>query len=139
MPPPPRRCGILLYRRPQDGETDIAAARREYAEEIGAPAPDVDYELFGEFRQTTGKLVTAFVAELSAVSSTTVTFVGSNDFDLEWPPRSGQIRQFPEMDRAGWFPLSDALDLVVKGQVGMIESLIERLGSVGLPKPGDRR
>jgi predicted NUDIX family NTP pyrophosphohydrolase len=118
---------------PQPGETDITAARREYAEEIGAPPPDVDYELFGEFRQTTGKLVTVFVAELTAASSSAVTFVGSNDFDLEWPPRSGTIRQFPEMDRAGGFPLSDALDLVVKGQVGMIESLIERLGSVGLP------
>jgi predicted NUDIX family NTP pyrophosphohydrolase len=118
---------------PQPGETDITAARREYAEEIGAPPPNVDYELFGEFRQTTGKLVTVFVAELTAASSSAVTFVGSNDFDLEWPPRSGTIRQFPEMDRAGWFPLSDALDLVVKGQVGMIESLIERLGSVGLP------
>ncbi len=117
---------------PQDGETDIAAARREYAEEIGAPAPDVDYELFGEFRQTTGKLVTVFVAELSAESSESVVFVESNDFDLEWPPRSGIIRQFPEMDRAGWFPLGDALDLVVKGQVGMMKSLMERLGSTDL-------
>jgi len=112
---------------PQPGETAIAAARREFEEEIGAPAPDVDYELFGEFRQTTGKLVTVFVTELSAESSTAVIFVGSNGFDLEWPPRSGTIRQFPEIDRAGWFPLTEALDLVVKGQVGMMQSLIERV------------
>src|ERR1700712_4506014 len=69
------------------GEEDpLAAARREFAEEIGAPAPDVPYVKLGEFRLSSGKVNTIFVGE----SDFDVESIASNTFELEWPPRSGR-------------------------------------------------
>ncbi|OUS92930.1 NUDIX domain-containing protein [Rhodococcus sp. NCIMB 12038] len=96
-----------------DGEDPYVAALREYEEEIGAPPPAVEYELLGEFRQPSRKVITVYAAE---VSEDEVAFVESNTFDLEWPPRSGKIQQFPEVDDARWFPSDVAETKLVKGQ-----------------------
>ncbi|MBC2641771.1 MULTISPECIES: NUDIX domain-containing protein [unclassified Rhodococcus (in: high G+C Gram-positive bacteria)] len=95
-----------------DGEDPFAAALREYEEEIGAPPPEVEYHLLGQFKQPSRKLITVYLAE----ATDDVTFVGSNTFELEWPPRSGKRQQFPEVDDARWFPVSVAETKLVKGQ-----------------------
>ncbi len=104
-------------------EEALHAARREFAEEIGMPAPDHEYVLLGEFRQSSGKVVTAFAAE----SDFEVAEVHSNTFPAEWPPKSGHIREFPEIDRAEWMPVADATWRLVTGQVAMLASLEERV------------
>ena len=98
-------------------EDPLAAALREFGEEIGAPAPTVGYRLLGEFRQPSGKRLTVFTGEGDA------QFVASNTFEVEWPPRSGTLREFPEVDRAGWFSVEDAGVKLVKGQLPILEAL----------------
>jgi predicted NUDIX family NTP pyrophosphohydrolase len=100
-------------------EDALVAARREFLEEIGIPSPAHDYVSLGEFRQSSGKVVTAFAAE----SDLEVAEVRSNTFPVEWPPRSGRIQEFPEVDRAEWMPVADAARRLVKGQVAILESL----------------
>jgi predicted NUDIX family NTP pyrophosphohydrolase len=102
-------------------EDALHAAQREFAEEIGIPAPDHEYVLLGEFRQSSGKVVTAFAAE----SDFEVAEVHSNTFPAEWPPKSGHIREFPEIDRAEWMPVADATWRLVTGQVAMLATLEE--------------
>ena len=102
-----------------DDEAALAAAIREFGEEIGVPAPALDYISLGEFRQSTGKIVTAFAAE----SDFEVAEVHSNTFPAEWPPRSGRIQQFPEIDRAEWTSLELARVRLVKGQVAVLDAL----------------
>jgi predicted NUDIX family NTP pyrophosphohydrolase len=106
-----------------DEEDALVAARREFAEEIGSPAPDVAYELLGEFRQSSGKVVTVFFAE----SDFQVESVVSNSFELEWPPRSRRIQLFPEIDDARWCNFTDARTKLVKGQVPMLDALETRV------------
>ncbi len=101
------------------GEDPLAAARREFEEELGMPAPDADYRLLGEFRQRSGKVVTVFAAEADLV----VDAVTSNTFPLEWPPRSGRIVEFPEIDDAQWMPLEAARTKLVVGQVPALDAL----------------
>lgn len=103
-----------------DGEDPYVAALREYEEEIGAPPPAVEYELLGEFRQPSRKVITVYAAE---VTDEEVAFVESNTFELEWPPRSGKIQQFPEVDDARWFPSDVALTKLVKGQRPIVDAL----------------
>jgi predicted NUDIX family NTP pyrophosphohydrolase len=105
-------------------ENALLAARREFAEEIGVPAPEHDYVLLGEFRQSSGKIVSAFAAE----SEFDVTEVHSNTFPVEWPPRSGRIQEFPEIDRAEWMSVADASWRLVKGQVAVIAALEALVG-----------
>jgi predicted NUDIX family NTP pyrophosphohydrolase len=104
-----------------DDESPLRAALREFAEEIGTAAPSLDYLLLGEFRQSSGKVVTAFTAE----SDFEIAEVSSNTFPVEWPPRSGRIQEFPEVDRAEWMPLADATWRLVKGQLAMLDALVE--------------
>ena len=106
-----------------DDEHPLAAAVREFEEEIGLPAPEVDYELLGEFRQSSGKVVTTFIGESDLVVETIV----SNSFALEWPPRSGRMQEFPEIDDARWFRLAEAREKLVKGQLPMLDALERRL------------
>ena len=86
------------------GEDPLAAARREFAEEIGTPAPDADYHRLGEFRQPSGKIITVFTAESDFQPERIV----SNTFTLEWPKGSGTIRSFPEIDHAEWSTEAEA-------------------------------
>jgi predicted NUDIX family NTP pyrophosphohydrolase len=105
-------------------EDSLVAARREFLEEIGARAPELDYVNLGEFRQPSGKVVTAYAAE----SDLEVAEVHSNTFPVEWPPRSGRIQEFPEVDRAEWMPLVDATRRLVKGQVAILDALATSVG-----------
>ena len=108
---------------PLDGEGDLDAALREFAEEIGTPAPPAAWTLLGEFVQPSRKVVVVFTAE----TDFSVEKVSSNLFETEWPPRSGRMRQFPEIDDARWFPLDAARDKVVKGQIAVLDALAARL------------
>lgn len=113
------------------GEDEHAAALREFEEELGVPAPpgeDPDLDL-GTVRQRAGKLVTAWARE----ADLDVTEISSNSFALEWPPRSGRMQEFPELDRAGWFPVARARGLVVSGQVALLDRLEEKLREKGQP------
>jgi predicted NUDIX family NTP pyrophosphohydrolase len=104
-------------------EAPLAAARREFAEELGQPAPDgVDYVELGSIRQRNGKLVTAWAIE----HDVDVTTIVSNTFEIEWPPRSGRRQAFPEFDRTAWFGLAAAGPKMIAGQ----DELIERLSAV---------
>ena len=104
-------------------ERALEVALREFGEEIGVPAPELDYQLLGEFRMSSGKVVTVFTAS----GDDTIAFVGSNDFELEWPPRSGRMQRFPEMDDARWASLEEASTLLVKGQLPILSALRQRL------------
>ena len=75
-------------------------------------------------RQASGKLVHVWAIEADIDPSV----VQSNSFPLEWPPRSGQVRQFPEVDRAAWFDLADARSKIHKGQVALLDEMNSKLG-----------
>jgi predicted NUDIX family NTP pyrophosphohydrolase len=144
-----RSAGILLYRRTGDelqvllvhpggpfwrkrdagawsipkGEYDAggdaeAVARREFAEELGVVLSG-RLQPLGEVRQAGGKRVTAFALE----SDLDVAAIRSNEFELEWPPRSGRIQRFPEIDRAAWFPLPLAREKIIAGQRALLDLL----------------
>lgn len=103
------------------GEDPLAAALREFAEEMGTPAPDADYRLLGEFKQPSGKLITVFAAEHDFQPERIV----SNTFPLEWPKGSGRIQQYPEIDDARWFPEPEARSKLVKGQLPVLDALVQ--------------
>jgi predicted NUDIX family NTP pyrophosphohydrolase len=106
------------------GEEPLAAARREFEEEIGSPPPNGSYAALGEVKQAGGKVVHAFVLE----SDFNLERFHSNMFEMEWPPKSSHKQEFPENDKAAWTPLSTAKHKVVKGQVPFIEELARRTG-----------
>ena len=106
-------------------EDPLQAARREFAEEIGVAAPELDYITLGEFRQSSGKVVTAFAAE----AEFEVAEVHSNTFPAEWPPKSGRKQTFPEVDRAAWFSPEDATNKILRSQRPVIEALMQYLRS----------
>jgi len=106
------------------GEDLVAAARREFAEEVGS-VPEGPLVPLGEFRQSNGKLVTVFALEAEFDPATLV----SNTFEMEWPPRSGRLQQFPEVDRAEWVGLDLARYRLHKGQRPIIDALEQQLGS----------
>jgi predicted NUDIX family NTP pyrophosphohydrolase len=101
----------------------LLAARREFAEELGHCVPAVDLLPLGELRQSSGKVLTIWAAEGDLDPTTT----RSNTFELEWPPRSGRLQSFPEIDRCAWFPVTEARIRLVRGQVPFLDRLLERL------------
>lgn len=101
-------------------EDALAAAQREFAEELGTPPPaDVPYLELGEVRQSGGKLVTAWAVEGDLDPATVV----SNTVELEWPPRSGRRQSFPEIDRADWFDLDTARRKLISAQAVFVDRL----------------
>lgn len=105
-----------------DGEDPLAAALREFEEEIGVPVPIAELADFidlGEARQSGGKIVRAWAVEGDLDPSTAV----SNTFEIEWPPRSGRLQSFPELDRVAWFDLATARSLIVEGQRPLLDRL----------------
>jgi predicted NUDIX family NTP pyrophosphohydrolase len=101
-------------------EDPEAAARRELTEELGHAAEGLLQSL-GEVKQRGGKRVLAFALEgdLDAAS------IRSNEFQLEWPPGSGRIQSYPEVDRAEWFSIADAARKILAGQLPFLDRLAE--------------
>ena len=153
-----RSAGIVLYRRPvsggtlevllvhpggplwarrdvgawsvpkgeyDEGEEPLSAARREFQEELGVAPPGAEPLDLGEIRQKSGKLVRAW----ALAGDLDVGAVLSNTFTLEWPPRSGQMREFPEIDRAEWFELAQAKERIVPAQAELLDRLRAALGA----------
>ena len=100
-------------------EDPLAVARREFEEELGSPVPADELVPLGDVRVTSGKVLTVWAAEGDLDASAT----RSNTFELEWPPRSGRVQEFPEIDRADWFGLDAARPKLVKGQVQFLDRL----------------
>jgi predicted NUDIX family NTP pyrophosphohydrolase len=152
---PVRSAGILLFRRPAgglelllvhpggpfwarkdagawsipkgehaDGEDALACARREFEEETGTVPPVGALVALGEVRQRSGKRVSAWAAEGDLDAGA----VRSNTFTVEWPPRSGRMQEFPEVDRAGWFAPDAARRALIPAQSAFVDRLLEHLG-----------
>lgn len=152
---PQRSAGVLLYRRKgggievllvhpggpfwakkdegawsipkgliEPGEVPIAVARREFAEETGA-ALEGDLVALGAFAQSRAKTIEVWAAEGDFDPAT----LKSNTFSMEWPPRSGRMQEFPEVDRAQWFGPDAARVKMLKGQRPVIDALMQRLAA----------
>jgi predicted NUDIX family NTP pyrophosphohydrolase len=108
-----------------EGADPMSTAFREFEEEIGIPPePQGGLLPLGEVRQPGGKVVTAWAYE----GNCDETSIRSNTFALEWPKGSGQMREFPEVDRAGWFGIDDARRKILKGQLPLLDRLAAILG-----------
>lgn len=107
-----------------EGEEPLAAAKREFAEEVGSPAPDGHYISLGEAKQSSGKIVHAFALQ----SDFNLEHFRSNMFEMEWPPKSGSKQELPENDKAAWTPLAVAGRKIVKGQIPLLAALADKLG-----------
>ena len=121
----------------EPGEDVEAAARREFAEELGVPAPDLPAVDLGAFRYSSGKVVHVLAVEVPAslvgspddpASADLTTRPGISTARVEWPPRSGRHLDVPEVDRAVWAPLDDARRLLVKGQQPALDALLRVTG-----------
>jgi predicted NUDIX family NTP pyrophosphohydrolase len=149
-------AGLLLYRRPgpevllvhpggpfftkkdhgmwsipkgliEDGEDHLAAAKREFTEETGC-TPHGKFLLLGSFRQSREKIIHAWAVE----GEFNPARLKSNTFELEWPPRSGRVRKFPEVDRAAWFSLEEAGRRILAGQRPLLGRLVEEIAGYPL-------
>ncbi|MEH3053028.1 MAG: NUDIX domain-containing protein [Patulibacter minatonensis] len=108
-------------------EDALGAARREWAEETSTTPPNGEYVELGEVRQKSGKRVSAWAVEAPELDPS--AFV-CNTFEMEWPPRSGRVQQFPEIDRAEWMAIEPARTRLVEGQRPLLDAL---LAAVGMP------
>ncbi|MEO6704090.1 MAG: NUDIX domain-containing protein [Jatrophihabitantaceae bacterium] len=154
--PAKRSAGILLFRRDPDlqvligrlggplwqrrtehnwsipkgeygpDEQPLAAARREFTEELGLPVPDVELADLGTVKQRGGKLVQVWAGAVEAELDLTNLTLGT--FELEWPPKSGKAQLFPELAEVAWTSIEQARQRLVAGQVDFLDRLIEQLG-----------
>ncbi|BBZ72445.1 NUDIX domain-containing protein [Mycobacterium paraseoulense] len=111
-----------------DGEDPWAAAQREFSEELGVSAPAGTRLDLGQLKQSGGKVVTAFAVH----ADLDVSDARSNTFELEWPRGSGTMREFPEVDRVGWFSVAEARVKLLKGQLDFLDRLMAHPELVGL-------
>ena len=107
------------------GEEPLEAARREFAEELGSEPPNGVPLRLKPVRQASGKVVHAWAIE----ADFDPRGLSSNTFSLEWPPRSGRIQEFPEVDRAAWFTLEAARAKILASQAGLLDQLQDLLNS----------
>ena len=107
-----------------EGEDPWPAARREFEEELGKPPPDGPRVDFAPLKQPSGKIVTAFAVRGDLDLDGTV----SNTFALEWPKGSGNVREYPEVDRVGWFSVPEARSKLLKGQRPLLDRLMDVVG-----------
>ncbi|HET9960826.1 MAG TPA: NUDIX domain-containing protein [Nitrospiraceae bacterium] len=105
------------------GEDPLAVARREFAEETGCEVAGA-FRPLASLKQPSGKLISAWAVEGEIDPAT----LKSNTFPLEWPPRSGKMQQFPEVDRGAWFDLSTAHEKIQSGQRGFLQELQALVG-----------
>jgi predicted NUDIX family NTP pyrophosphohydrolase len=153
--PPPLSAGVLLFRerdgeiqvllikpggpfwrnknagawmipkgRVEAGELPVEAALREFEEETGTRLTSIPFEL-AKVRQAGGKLVEAFAIE-GDLDAGAIT---SNDFEVEWPPRSGRMERFPECEEARWMSLAQARKLMLPSQLPLLDALEAKLKS----------
>jgi predicted NUDIX family NTP pyrophosphohydrolase len=109
------------------GEDLLAVARREFEEETGHEAPEGPSIELGDIRQKSGKRVLAWAVEGDLDPETAV----SNTFEMEWPPHSGRIREFPEIDRVAWFELGEARVKIKARQAAFLERLERTVAESG--------
>ena len=102
------------------GEDPLEAARREFLEETGFEAGGGACEPLGEITQADGKTVTAWAIEGDCAAEE----IQSNLFSMEWPPKSGKMQEFPEVDRAGWFDMKAARDKLLPAEREFLERLM---------------
>jgi predicted NUDIX family NTP pyrophosphohydrolase len=105
------------------GEGPLTVAEREFEEELGQPPPSGTRRDLGELDQSSAKRVHAWAIE----GDLDADHIVSNTFEIEWPPKSGAVVNFPEVDRAGWFTLSEARIKLLSGQVGFLDRLVVAL------------
>ena len=104
------------------GEAPLAAACREFEEELGS-RPEGDPFLLARIRQAGGKRVTAFALEAGFDPAGFTC----NEFEMEWPPRSGRMQRFPEVDQAEWFAMPAAREKILASQLPILDALEARL------------
>jgi len=105
-------------------EDPLAAAKREFEEELGTPAPDGPVKDLGEVKQKSGKIVSAW----AVAGDLDVTEITSNTVEVQWPPRSGKMLEIPEVDRAEWFGIQQAREKINAAQAELLDRLAEILG-----------
>jgi predicted NUDIX family NTP pyrophosphohydrolase len=104
----------------EEGDDPRACALREFEEELGSPLPaGTELVELGTVKQKSGKVITAYAAE----GDLDADAIRSNTFTIEWPPRSGRMQEFPEVDRAGWFSLADAREKLNAAQAELLVRL----------------
>jgi predicted NUDIX family NTP pyrophosphohydrolase len=107
----------------EEGEDPLAAARREFAEETGQRVAG-DFLPLTPVRQAGGKTVRAWLLQAEVDAER----IESNSFTMEWPPKSGRMASFPEVDRAAWFGLAEAREKILKGQRPLLDEAVRLLG-----------
>ena len=112
----------------EPGEDTRAAAAREFGEEMGSPLPDGDVLDLGTITASSSKMIAAYAVEGDLDAAAVV----SNTFEMEWPPRSGTTASFPEIDRAAWVDSATARTKLVKGQVPLVDRLVDELRGRGV-------
>jgi predicted NUDIX family NTP pyrophosphohydrolase len=105
-----------------DDEDPQEAARREFTEETGMPLRG-EMTSLGTIRQSSGKIIYAWASK----GDFDPAQLKSNTFSMEWPPKSGRTKEFPEVDQAAWFTLGQARQKIVKGQAGLLDRLVDKL------------
>jgi predicted NUDIX family NTP pyrophosphohydrolase len=117
---------------PAEEPDPVAVAEREFAEELGKEAPRHGDRLpLGELKQPSSKRIVAW----AIACDLDVSEVSSNSFEIEWPPRSGTIQSFPEVDRAEWFSLGEARAKLLRGQVPFLDRLMGVLQAKSVTHP----
>lgn len=109
---------------PEGDEDPIDTARREFAEELGIAAPTDGLVALGDVKQSGGKIVTAWAVE----TDVDLDAFAPGSFEMEWPPRSGRVQAFPEIDRIAWVTPGDARRLLIAAQTAFVDRLSEQLG-----------
>lgn len=107
----------------EPGEEPLAAALREFREELGSPPPLGEVLALGTVKNKSGKLIEAWALE----GEFELQSFKSNTFSLEWPPRSGKMRDFPEVDRVAFFDLAQAAEYIHTAEVPLLERLAAAL------------
>jgi len=113
------------------GEDELAAARREFLEETGLPAPEATAVRLAEIRQGGGKRVVCWLLE----ADLDLAGFRSNTFELEWPPRSGRTITVPECDAARYFDVDAALRKILSAQGALLREAMARLGAADAGSP----